>query len=359
MLTRELSQPRRLHLLVGGIAGAVMGALAGVIVAVSLFLASPVTITDTHGQTGLLYSLASDPTAGGGLTAPLWQLMVRTDIPSFYYKSGAADTAWTLIGTNAVASGTLNTVAKFTPGSTSLGNSSATDDGTTFAINSTEFKVVEANGNVTTLGSITGGTSGQFTVTNGGIVAGPKITASGLSGNNSLVANFVSTGQTSSIGAISAVNNGTFNATAAGRTATGVTATVTATRSAGANSVTDIGIDTSASGGEVNWAARFNGGDVNYAAGHMIATGAAPTLSVCGATPSPSITGSDIAGTIVTGGTATTCTITFAATYGTAPSCILVPEGTSTQPTYTVAAGAISVSVDIPTTTYDYICVGH
>lgn len=55
---------------------------------------------DTHGQTGLLYSLASDPTAGAGIGAPLWQLLVRTDVPSVYYKSGTSSTAWTLLGSS-------------------------------------------------------------------------------------------------------------------------------------------------------------------------------------------------------------------------------------------------------------------
>lgn len=69
-----------------------------------------VRVTDTHGQTGLLYSIASDPTTGGGINAPLWQLLVRTDVPSVYYKSGTASTAWTLLGSSSAGSGDLQFV---------------------------------------------------------------------------------------------------------------------------------------------------------------------------------------------------------------------------------------------------------
>jgi len=103
----------------------------------------------------------------------------------------------------------------------------------------------------------------------------------------------------------------------------------------------------------------FNGNLVVASTGHMLATGSAPALSSCGSTPSPTIVGSDVAGTVTTGGTATTCTITFATTYGTAPSCILRPQGTATQPVYTTSATAITVTTDIAQTVYDYICVGH
>lgn len=44
---------------------------------------------------GLYYYSNTDPTAGAGVSAPTGQLLVRTDTPSIYYKSGSASTAWT------------------------------------------------------------------------------------------------------------------------------------------------------------------------------------------------------------------------------------------------------------------------
>jgi hypothetical protein len=47
---------------------------------------------------GLYWFDAADPTVLPGLPAPINQLLVRTDVAELYYKSGAADTAWTRIG---------------------------------------------------------------------------------------------------------------------------------------------------------------------------------------------------------------------------------------------------------------------
>lgn len=57
--------------------------------------------------------------------------------------------------------------------------------------------------------------------------------------------------------------------------------------------------------------------------GHIITSGTAPAVSACGT--SPSIAGNDQAGvvTIGTGGSATTCTVTFNVGYGAAPHCFL------------------------------------
>lgn len=47
---------------------------------------------------GLYWTSNSDPTVSPGVSAPAWQLLLRTDAPSIYYKSGAAATAWTAVG---------------------------------------------------------------------------------------------------------------------------------------------------------------------------------------------------------------------------------------------------------------------
>ena len=56
--------------------------------------------------------------------------------------------------------------------------------------------------------------------------------------------------------------------------------------------------------------------------GHIITSGPKPTASNCGT--SPSVTGNDEAGNITTGtASPKSCTLTFANTYGTAPSCVV------------------------------------
>lgn len=84
-----------------------------------------------------------------------------------------------------------------------------------------------------------------------------------------------------------------------------------------------------------------------------------PVLSGCGTTPTIVAGSTDFAGKLTTGSAATTCTITFSSTWGTAPSCILTPEGGATHPTYTTSATAITVTVDIASTVYNYVCVGR
>ena len=117
---------------------------------------------------GLYWLQNSDPTVLPGVNAPLNQLLFRTDVPSIYYKSGAANTAWTLLGSSSAAAGTItgsgttNTIPKFTA-PTILGNSSVTDDSTTFSVNG-KLSVTEATGIV----DITnGGTSAALTITSG------------------------------------------------------------------------------------------------------------------------------------------------------------------------------------------------
>lgn len=108
------------------------------------------------------------------------------------------------------------------------------------------------------------------------------------------------------------------------------------------------------------WQATLTASAAPNLAGHVTSNSTAiPVLSTCGTSPTIVAGSTDTAGKITTGGTATTCTITFAATWGTAPSCVLTPEGSATQPTYTTSATAITASVDIASTVYNYVCVGR
>lgn len=97
----------------------------------------------------------------------------------------------------------------------------------------------------------------------------------------------------------------------------------------------------------------------SYFPGHINANnrvGLPPVLSSCGTTPS--FTGSDTALRLTTGSAATTCTVTFGVAHVTAPACVITPQGAAVQPTYTVSATAISMTVDVASTVYNIVCIG-
>ena len=96
------------------------------------------------------------------------------------------------------AMGTANTVAKFT-GTASVGNSSATDDGTTFAINTNKFTVTESTGATLAAGNVTFGAAAQIlsggtpTSSAGSVVPGSTNTAgcnTGIGANTALTVTF-------------------------------------------------------------------------------------------------------------------------------------------------------------------------
>jgi len=97
----------------------------------------------------------------------------------------------------------------------------------------------------------------------------------------------------------------------------------------------------------------------SYFPGHINANtkvGLPPVLTSCGT--APSFTGSDTALRLTTGSAATTCTVTFGVAHVTAPACVITPQGAAVQPTYTVSATAISMTVDVASTVYNIICIG-
>lgn len=83
----------------------------------------------------------------------------------------------------------------------------------------------------------------------------------------------------------------------------------------------------------------------------------APALTTCGT--SPSIIGNDTVGKVTTGSAATTCTMTFNVAYNVAPACVVSAQGTATQPTFTTSTTALTMSVDIASTVYNYICLSQ
>lgn len=88
-------------------------------------------------------------------------------------------------------------------------------------------------------------------------------------------------------------------------------------------------------------------------------SGTAPALSSCGT--SPTIVGSDTAGTITMGtGGPTTCTITFNAAYTAVPICILRWQTTIGTMTYTTSTSAISVTqTSTSSNKIDYHCIAQ
>jgi len=94
----------------------------------------------------------------------------------------------------------------------------------------------------------------------------------------------------------------------------------------------------------------------NVSASKITTVSAVPTLSSCGT--SPAVVGSNVAGRLVTGSGATTCTITFATAYTGAPFCVISAE-VATQPTFTVSATAITFATSIASTAYHYHCIAR
>jgi hypothetical protein len=98
--------------------------------------------------------------------------------------------------------------------------------------------------------------------------------------------------------------------------------------------------------------------------GHLISKGTLPTISACGT--SPSIAGTDVNGraTVGTGGTATSCTVTFANAYTNAPTCSGGDED-STTPLLTVLSAtttALTFTASTPFAAGDklvYHCLGY
>jgi len=91
---------------------------------------------------------------------------------------------------------------------------------------------------------------------------------------------------------------------------------------------------------------------------HWLADGPTVVPSSCGT--GPTIAGPDTSFRISSGVSGTgTCTLTFANTYTSVPSCVVFPEGGAAIPTCTISATAITCSAGIvDATTYNWHCIG-
>lgn len=464
------------------------------------------TGTGTCTTVGDITSVVAGTGLSGGATSGAATLTVNVagascSAGSFMSALGATGTG-TCTAATSIVTGTTNTMAKFTS-STAVGNSSVTDDATTFAVNTNKFTVTESSGNTQVAGtfgstgaatlSSTLGVTGLSTLTGGynssagpatvgavagtvleptisstpqnnyaptnlatatilaptaaspatitgldstGVVAGRMLllhnagagllTLSNESGSstaanrftlygaanvlvgagngvwmyystttsrwivlgmlrfgsvtvdstlgvaagtttlkNAVIQGFTATGQTATTTAEDVAQSGTYNATGVDRLVYGVKVTSTASRSAGANSVYNYSYWGSASGGQFNYAAYLEAGDLQVGgtlgtgASHIVeGHGTAPALTSCGT--SPTITGSDVAGTVTEGTIATGCTITFYSAYANAPTCTITSES-SLGFTYTTSTTAITITNvgALSSTKVDYHCIGH
>lgn len=98
----------------------------------------------------------------------------------------------------------------------------------------------------------------------------------------------------------------------------------------------------------------------NLAVDGKIGTGQTPpVLTSCGTTPS--IVGSDTAGTVTMGTTATGCIITFAAAYAAAPHCVVTWAATPlASQSYVVAAATITTTqTSASNNVLNYFCVAR
>lgn len=98
--------------------------------------------------------------------------------------------------------------------------------------------------------------------------------------------------------------------------------------------------------------------------GHVVTGGPTPAVSSCGSTPSGSVVGDDNSGVIAVGGGVTTaCTLTFASTWGTTPTCQFSDSSTAsvgaiTAQSATAITFGFSVSVGGGSINYHCVCSG-
>lgn len=84
-----------------------LGYFIGLAIIAGIAFANPNT---PRPQVGIVWYTATDPTTSTGVSAPEFQFLVRTDNNSLYYKSGAANTAWTAITGGGGGGGTVTSI---------------------------------------------------------------------------------------------------------------------------------------------------------------------------------------------------------------------------------------------------------
>lgn len=231
-------------------------------------LSALASATHTHPEsdiTGLAADLASK--------AALSHSHPQSDITSLVTDLAARPTG----------SGTLNTLARWTPSGTVLGDSAISDDGTTVTVASKLTQTVGNNYINSTSGNtgvgITSGTSLSAKLN-----VNPNVVITGtIVGDHHLHIAPTGTAKAGNVNGIFAQvpNTVTFDCTAAAREMRGVYSTVLSTRSTGANNLRNVASRFTASGAQENFAIWTEAGDnyLNASAGSTgIGYAAAATL---------------------------------------------------------------------------------
>ncbi len=91
-------------------------------------------------------------------------------------------------------------------------------------------------------------------------------------------------------------------------------------------------------------------------------TGTVPSLSTCGTGPTLIAGSTDEAGTVTAGSASGGCTITFAGTYASTPTCTVTPQAGSVVNTFSYSVGnttIVTTETGFGTGKFDYICRFH
>lgn len=233
---------------------------------------------------GLYWYDNANPTAPPGMTAPNDQLLVRTDVPSIYYKSGTSSEAWTLIGqASGGGGGTVSSVAcgtglSCTPSPiTATGTVNVSLTTTTCPAGQAEIATA-ADGTSTCAAfapatSVAGTTNTLAMFTSASAIGDSPILYNGSTtlstsksvfisgdeapGDGLAIAN-LDTARIINFYGINSVVGGSSDATALPRSNYGIYAQASATRSAGANVVTNYGVYGTAVGAQNNFSGFFD-----------------------------------------------------------------------------------------------------
>lgn len=94
-----------------------------------------------------------------------------------------------------------------------------------------------------------------------------------------------------------------------------------------------------------------------YFPGHILSTGTnRPAPSIAG-TATPTISGTDFAGLVTTGTSATTATVTFGQAFLTAPECVVTSQTVATPVGYTISTTQLALTFTTATALkINYVC---
>ena len=98
-----------------------------------------------------------------------------------------------------------------------------------------------------------------------------------------------------------------------------------------------------------------------YFPGHILNTGAAGPAPTIAGTGTPSLSGTDVGGTITMGASATTAIVTFGRAYVTTPHCVVTAQTAFTTTNIAYTRTTTNISITQPSTSgnlINYFCTG-